>query len=290
MEAIQTISLGDWEIAGFVESHFALDGGSMFGVIPQRLWKKLIPPDENNLVPMQTNLFVVKTGDANILLDTGLGDALSDFDRKVYAPRGPSRMNEALHTIGTPPEAITHVIFTHLHTDHSNGAVTGDPDKPDLRFPNADYIVQADEWEDAAHPNERTMAVYLEQRLQPLADSGRLRLVDGDTDILPGIRVTKTGGHTRGHQGVRVTQGDERFLYYGDILPSRFHLKGPYVAAVDLLPLDTMAVKRELLKECCDTPTIIGFDHDVAVMFGRIVRKEKWMDVEPAGSRSVSLV
>ena len=289
MDAVQTIPLGDWEVAGFVESHFALDGGSMFGVIPQRLWKKLAPPDENNLVAMQTNLYVVKTGDANILCDTGLGDALSEFDRKVYAPRGPSRMNEALHAIGTPPEAITHVIFTHLHTDHSNGALVGDPDHPDLRFPNAEYIVQADEWEDATHPNERTSAVYLEHRLRPLADSGRLRLVEGDAEIMPGVAVTKTGGHTRGHQGIRVTRGGQRFLYYGDILPSRFHLKGPYVAAVDLLPLDTMAAKRVLLKECCDTPTIIGFDHDIAVMFGRIVRKEKWLDVEPVATRSVAL-
>jgi glyoxylase-like metal-dependent hydrolase (beta-lactamase superfamily II) len=288
MDAIQTIKIGDWEVAGFIESRFALDGGAMFGVVPRIMWQKLLPPDEQNRVAMQANLFVVKTGTANILLDCGLGDALSDFDRKVYAPQGSSVMDEALQAIGTPPETITHVIFTHLHTDHANGAVTGDPDQPTLRFPNAEYFVQADEWEDATHPDERTRAVYLQPRLQPLADSGRLHLVEGDTEILPGVSVTKTGGHTRGHQGVIVQSGGERFIYYADILPSRFHLKAPYVAAVDLFPQDTMKVKRALLKDCCGSNTVIGFDHDVVVMFGRIVQKEKWMDVEPVDAGAVA--
>jgi hypothetical protein len=87
---------------------------------------------------------------------------------------------------------------------------------------------------------------------------------------------------------VEVVSKDHRFVYYADIFPSRFHLKGPYVAAVDLFPLDTMKIKRAILAECCDTDTVIGFDHDVEVMFGRIVQKKKWMDVEPAAVESIS--
>jgi len=278
---IQTFRLGDWEVAGFVESRFALDGGSMFGVVPKLMWSKLIAPDDENRVPMQTNLFVIKAGEYNILLDTGLGDALSEFDRKVYAPRGPSKMNESLAAIGTPPESITHVVFTHLHTDHSNGAFAGDPDKPVLRFPNAQHYVQKQEWEDAMTPNDRTDAVYLRHRLNVLKESGTLNLLDGDQEILPGIVVKRTGGHTRGHQGIEATSAGDRFVYYADIIPTRFHLKGPYVAAVDLFPLDTMKFKRGFLERCCDTKTVVGFDHDVEVMFGRIVHKKKWMDVVP---------
>jgi len=284
---IQTIRLGDWEVVGFVESEFALDGGSMFGVVPRLMWQKLLPPDADNRVPMRTNLFLVKTGRASVLIDTGLGDALSDFDRKVYAPLGDSRYDAALAAVGVPPHAVSHVIFSHLHTDHSNGAVTGDPDHPTLRFPNAHYYVQADEWNDAMHPNERTSAVYLHHRLQPLADSGRLHLLAGSGEVLPGVSVIKTGGHTRGHQAVVVVSAGERFLYYADIIPTRFHLKGPYVAAVDLFPLETMAVKRALLADCCGTPTIIGFDHDVSFLFGRIVPREKWLEVVPVDSVSV---
>lgn len=279
--ALQTIRIGQWTIAGFVESEFALDGGSMFGVIPRMMWQKLIPPDAENRVAMVANVFVVDTGDRRIVLDTGLGDSLSEFDRKVYAPKGPSRMDAALRANGTPPDSITDVILTHLHTDHSNGAFVGDPDAPGLRFPNATHHVQKQEWEDAMTPNERTDAVYIRHRLQRIADSGNLRVFDGEAVITPGVSVQRTGGHTRGHQTVEVRAGDERFVYFADLVPTRFHLKGPWVAAVDLFPLDTMKAKRALLADCCDTKTIIGFDHDAGVIFGRLVQKQKWMDVVP---------
>lgn len=285
---IQTIRIGDWEVAGFIERHFALDGGTMFGVVPRLMWEKLVTPDGENRVPMQANLFLIKTGTAVVLLDTGLGDALSKFDVRVYDPRGDSHLNSSLRALGVHPTEVTHVIFTHLHTDHSNGAFAGDPAAPSLRFPNAEYFIQRDEWEDATHPDERTSAVYIQNRLQLFEDSGHLHLLDGDTEILPGIRVHKTGGHTRGHQGVRVTHGHERFFYYADIFPSRFHLKTPYVAAVDVLPLDTMKVKRALLPDALAPKTTIGFDHDTEIMFGRLVQKEKWIDVEPVAADTVT--
>jgi len=287
-KTIQTIRLGDVEVGGFVESHFALDGGSMFGVVPKIMWQRLITPDEQNRVPMLANLFLVTMGDYRILLDTGMGDALSEFDKKVYAPTGTTQIPVALKALGTTPEEITHVIFTHLHTDHSNGAFVGNPDDPDLRFPNAVHVVQKDEWDDAMNPNERTGAVYLVNRLKKIAELGTLQLVDGDAEVLPGVKVRKTGGHTRGHQGVEIHSAGERFVYYADIVPTRFHLKGPYVAAVDLYPLDTMKFKRQFLKDCCDARTIVGFDHDVEVMFGRLVQKEKWMDVVPVDTVTVS--
>jgi glyoxylase-like metal-dependent hydrolase (beta-lactamase superfamily II) len=286
---IRTIRLGNWEVGGFLERRFALDGGTMFGVVPRLMWEKLLAPDAENRVPMQTNLFLVKTGAANILLDTGLGEALSKFDIRVYDPRGPSHLDESLRLLGVKPEEITHVVFTHLHTDHSNGAFVGDADKPHLRFPNAKHYVQRDEWDDATHPDDRTSAVYVKHRLEVLAESGRLELIDtAVAEVVPGVRVARTGGHTRGHQGVRVEHDGRRFLYYADIIPSRFHLKGPYVAAVDLFPLDTMRAKKALLAEAVDDRTVIGFDHDIEFIFGRLVQKEKWIDVAPVEAAVVS--
>jgi glyoxylase-like metal-dependent hydrolase (beta-lactamase superfamily II) len=209
---------------------------------------------------------------------------------RVYDPRGESYLDSSLTALGVQPSEVTHVIFTHLHTDHSNGAFVGNPDSPQLRFPNTEYIVQRDEWEDATHPDERTSAVYIQHRIRLLGESGRLRLVDGDAEILPGIRVHKTGGHTRGHQGVRVTNGGERFFYYADIFPSRFHLRTPYVPAVDVLPMDSMKIKRVLLADALDDHTTIGFDHDTEVLFGTLVQKEKWIDVVPIEGVSVSAV
>lgn len=285
---METIRLGDWTITAFEESRFAMDGGAMFGVVPRIIWKKLLPPDSENRVPMRANVFVVRAGDANLILDAGLGDVLSDMDRKIYAPSGPSRTTAALTTLGLTSDDITHVVLTHLHTDHANGVFVGDPDHLTLRFPKAEHFVQRDEWDDAMHPTDRTAVVYHPERFAYLADVGSLHLLDGDDEIIPGVTVVKTGGHTRGHQGVRVTQAGETFLFYADVLPTRFHLKGPYVSALDLYPMDTMKVKREVLAECCDQPIIIGFCHDISVLMGRIVQKEKWMDVVAVDSVPVN--
>jgi glyoxylase-like metal-dependent hydrolase (beta-lactamase superfamily II) len=278
----QTIRIGEFSVGAFVEREFRLDGGTMFGVIPRVMWEKLVVPDEKNTVAMQTNLFVVTTpaGD-KVLLDSGLGDALSEFDRKMYAVTTPSNMTAGLAALGHQPEEINWVILTHLHTDHANGVFAGDPDNPELFFPNATYIVQHAEWESANHPNERTAAVYYPGRLAAITNADKLKLVSGTREILPGITVEQTGGHTSGHQGVRIESGGEAFVYYADIFPSRFHLKTPFVASVDTHPLDTLQIKKKLLPWCHEKDAVIGFDHDTEYLMGRLVQGKKWLDVGP---------
>ena len=114
---------GSFDITPFVEREFRLDGGSMFGVIPKSIWQKLLPADENNLIPMVTNLFVLRANGQTLLFDAGLGDSLSEREEKIYGAVGPSRMNEGLAEAGVTPDDIDVVILTHLHTDHCAGAV-----------------------------------------------------------------------------------------------------------------------------------------------------------------------
>jgi len=278
----QKVTIGDFTVGGFVERAFRLDGGTMFGVIPRIMWQKLVPPDDKNMVAMQTNLFLVTTPDGkNILLDAGLGDALSDFDRKMYSVNGDSNMVAGLAGLGVSPEEVDVVILTHLHTDHSNGIYTGDPENPALRFPNAQYVIQRDEWDDAAHPNERTAAVYYPNRLAVLEKTGRIQLVAGDAEIVPGVSVEQTGGHTRGHQGVTVQSRGETFIYYADIFPSRFHVRAPFIPSVDTFPLDTLRFKKKLLAFCRQSNAVIGFDHETGFLMGRLIEGEKWLDVSP---------
>ena len=279
----QTARLGEFTVSAFVERKFRLDGGTMFGIIPRVMWEKLISPDEKNMVAMQANVFLVVTPDnKKVLLDAGLGDALSDFDRKMYSVETPSNMTAGLAALGTSPEEIDHVVLSHLHTDHANGIYRGDPEQPKLLFPRAVHVVQKDEWEDANHPNERTAAVYYPDRLTVLEKAGQLQLVCGTEEILPGITVEQTGGHTRGHQGVRIESATETFVYYADIFPSRFHIRMPFVASVDTHPLDTMQIKKRLLEFCREKNAIIGFDHDIDFLMGRLIEGKKWLDVGPA--------
>lgn len=246
----------------------------MFGVIPKKIWGKLMPADEDNLITMETNLFVLKAGGKNFLLDTGLGDCISPVEKKVYAASGQTNIENGLKELGLSTEDINFVILTHLHTDHSGGAVMNENGALVPRFKKAKYIVQKIEWHEAMNPNERTAAVYISDRLAVIEKAGQLELVDGDTEIIPGVRVLRTGGHTPGHQGVEAVSEGASAAYYADIFPSSHHIRIPYVAAVDLDPVKTMEVKRRLVDKFLKEQTAIAFDHDTNIKIGRLVERE----------------
>lgn len=270
------MKLGDFEIYTLLENIFHLDGGTMFGVVPKVLWSKLVSADENNLIEMHLNLLLVRTGDGNVLIDTGLGDSLDPKMRKIYGQRASSNLEGELAKHGLKPEDISDVVFTHLHADHCTGAIKLEADGTKvLRYPEAKHYVQKREWEDATHPNERTAATYLTENLLVLERSGVLETVDGDVEIKEGIRVWKTGGHTPGHQAVMVESGGEVLICPADIIPMSAQLKAAYISGVDIFPLETMERKKEIVQRCVDDGWLLAFDHDVKV---KICRLEKTGD------------
>ena len=264
------MKFGDFEIRAFVEQKFKLDGGSMFGIIPKSMWSKQVPSDENNLIPMVTNLFVLKAHDRVFLFEAGLGDSLSEKEKKVYGTDGKSRLESGLDSMGLTVEDINYVILTHLHTDHCGGAVKKKGRKYMPRFPHATYIIGQREWDDAMHPDERTRAVYSAERLLPLEESGQATFIDCDTELFPGINLVFTGGHTRGHFGIEIQSGRRKVFYYSDIFCTSAHMKVPVVAAADLYPLDTMDVKRRKLPEIVNRDVVMAFDHDIYAPLAKI--------------------
>ena len=262
-------TFGDFTIFHIVEQEFKLDGGSMFGVVPKKIWGKMVEADGDNLIRMQTNLFVVDAAGTTILCDTGLGTVLSDKEKKIYATERESAIESGLAANGLSCDNIDIVFLSHLHTDHAGGAIVEKGGKLVTRFPKAKYVIQKDEWDDAINPNERTGAVYIAERLKVLEASGQIEFVAGDKVLLPGVKVIKTGGHTAGHMGIEFSSGGETIVYYADIIPSVHHFKVPYVASVDLYPLDTMKVKRSLTKRALAGEIAIAFDHDTEIAVGR---------------------
>jgi glyoxylase-like metal-dependent hydrolase (beta-lactamase superfamily II) len=268
--------LNDVELISVLENSFKLDGGSMFGVVPKMLWSKLCPADENNLVGMDINPLIIKTGKEILVVDSGFGDILNDRQQKMYSLDNPTRWDSELAKNGLKPEDITGVIFTHAHADHAMGALRkGSDGRPELRFPNARYFVQKREWQDAMNPNERTAATYLVDHLRLFEQSGKLELLTGDTQLFPGISVKVLGGHTPGMQGVLIDAGGQRVIYPADLMPMSAHIKIAYVAAVDLDPLVTMQQKRWLNEMMVKEDWILAFDHDRMFKFAKFKEFEK---------------
>jgi glyoxylase-like metal-dependent hydrolase (beta-lactamase superfamily II) len=119
---------------------------------------------------------------------------------------------------------------------------------------------------------------YRPENLAPLQQSGRLELIDGDTEIVPGIRTHVTGGHTRAHQCVFVSSAGETLFYPADICPTRSHLRGPYNMAYDMSPYDSMMAKADLMARAAEENWLIAFDHEPE---HRIVRLSREGEAHP---------
>ena len=230
--------------------NFRLDGGSMFGVVPKAIWSRLVQPDDANRIPLQTNCLLLDDGVHRVLVEAGYGGGWDDKSKSIFALEDRT-ITDALQEIDVDPESITHTIVTHLHFDHCGGLTKSDEHNRHTRvFPNAKCIVQKREWLDAESKRSTMSKTYLSHNLKPLED--KLELVEGTHEVLPGITVWPTIGHTWGHQSVRVDTQDEVVAFLGDVVPTCNHMPLAFSMGYDMLPWDNMKTKEAVLKLAMD--------------------------------------
>jgi glyoxylase-like metal-dependent hydrolase (beta-lactamase superfamily II) len=265
--------LGRFRIHALEAGLQRLDGGAMFGVVPKPLWERRIPADERNRIPLALRCLLVETPDALVLIDTGVGNKETEKFLGIYGVENagrPTRLEDALRDVGYAPEDVDIVIDTHLHFDHAGGNTVGDESGVQLAFPRAQYYVQRGEWEYAHLHNERIRASYLPPNFDPIMAAGRLELVEGERELLPGVRLLPTPGHTPHHQSVVLASEDRTAVFLGDVVPTSAHLPLAWIMGYDVEPLVTYESKRVLLERARQEEWLLVFEHDPVVPWGTL--------------------
>ena len=260
------MKLGKFQVDLLSDGEFALDGGQMFGVIPRVLWEKKISPDDRNRIPMALTSLLVRTGEHTVLIETGIGDRMSEKDRDIFGLKKPTDLLKDLARVGVSREEVDIVINTHLHFDHCGwNLMSGEGGATVPTFPQARYYVQKGEWERGLSHSLREKGNYRKDYFTDATGDlgGRMSLLEGNQEIVPGIRVEVLPGHTRHLQGVWIWSEGAEALFASDLFPTAAHVSYPWIAAFDLFPLETLENKQRLFPELARRGTLVIFPHDV---------------------------
>lgn len=279
MDKPLTLTCGEARATLLTDGTSWWDGGGTFGLVPRPKWMKLLPPDELNRVPQELRCVLIEAGGQRILVDCGVGDKTNELIATQYDVRRPhGTLIDDLARQGIAPADIDIVLFTHLHGDHAGWATKmNDAGETVPTFPNARYFVQRQEYEDATHTNERTRNTYFADNFVPLMQHGVLTLLDGDAPITPSVRAVHTPGHTAGHQSVIVeSKGASPLLMLGDMASYMIHFERlPWVTAYDVLPMITIASKRQWQQWAFDNNATLISCHDTLMPAGKLIRNTK---------------
>lgn len=274
------MQIGPWDVQIISGGTFWLDGGAMFGTVPKVVWNKIYPADEDNMILMATNCLLIR-GEVDgvkhvILVDNGNGDKESDDFMARFKFQGRGVLDAELAKHGVKPGDVTLQVLTHLHFDHAGGSTRFDEaGKLVPSFPNARYIVQKKDLEDARQPHLRVKASYLAKNWEPLEAVGVLDTVEGNIEILPGISVRRVPGHIEGLQAVVIEGDSKKLMYIADLIPTARHIQPAWVMGYDLDVVTCVNERQRLLAEASGTDTVLVFEHDPEIPSGTVSQDAK---------------
>jgi glyoxylase-like metal-dependent hydrolase (beta-lactamase superfamily II) len=261
---------------------FRTDAGAIFGPVPRLLWDRLVTDeiDHDHRLLQALNCLLIETPSGRVLVETGIGDRLDDKARTMRGYEGPWIV-PALETAGFLPESINVVAMSHLHFDHAGGLLRPDGERA---FAHASIVAQKAEWEIALGDNPRLVASYVQPELQLVEDWGRAGWVDGERELLPGVSVIPTGGHSAGHQAIVVRgTGDtaRTVVFLGDLFMRPWGANPRWITAFDDFPLDSVAQKAALFRQAVEEDWLVVLSHERVHPIGRLVADRDRYRFEP---------
>ena len=221
--------------------------------------------------------YLVETEARRIMIDAGTGPVM-----------GPTlgRFSEALVHLGWAPESIDTIIVTHLHPDHIGGLLQGQVSP----FTQAELVIHA---ADRAFWTDNAIKAQFPTDFQGFFDlaagvlavfQDRLRIIETETEIAPGLTAVPLPGHTPGHMGVRLNSGPDTVLMWGDIVHAApIQIPSPGVAvAFDVDPAAAVATRWALFDQVATDRLYVLGSHLPFPSFGMIERRADGYGYVPA--------
>ncbi|MEO8570295.1 MAG: MBL fold metallo-hydrolase [Chloroflexota bacterium] len=264
---------GNVRVALVQAGTFRSDAGTLFGPVPWVLWGGLVGEevDDKRRLLQALNCLLIETASGRVLVETGIGTRLDDKTRDMRAYEGPWIV-PTLEAAGFAPESVNIVAMSHLHFDHAGGLLRADGERA---FPHAKIVAQHAEWEVALGDNPRLVASYVQPELALVKQWGTQGWVDGEQEIMPGVTVVPTGGHSTGHQAIVVRgigDGARTLAFFGDLLMRPWAANPRWVTSFDDFPLDSVTRKVELFTQAVEEDWIVVLSHEAKQPIGRLVR------------------
>ncbi|HET7873665.1 MAG TPA: MBL fold metallo-hydrolase [Terriglobales bacterium] len=269
---MKTVSLGDFELTALSDGTYVADGGAFFGVVPKVLWQRKVRADEQNRIAVSCNSVLVRTGKQTVLIETGIGNKLSEKTKSFFFPQ--EKLLEDLHAAGAAPEDIDIVINSHLHFDHCGWNTVYKNGVAVAAFPKANYYAPRGEWEHGQLQLERDRVSYISDNYNPLINSGQMQLLGGQAEIAPGISVQVYPGHTRNMWAVFLRSAGQTACYISDLIPTTWHLEPTWVMAYDLFPLECIEQRKKYYADVVPGRWLTMFTHDPHVPWAYIAKED----------------
>ena len=274
-----------WSILGNSQK---LDGGAMFGNAPREMWRKWIPADELNRIPLACRaLLATPLNGRTVLFETGIGSFFEPKLRERYGVQEDRHvLLDSLRDAGFGHEDIDVVVLSHLHFDHAGGLLSpwAEGEAPKLLFPNATFVVSRGCWERAQDPHPRDRASFIPGLNELLQASGRLEIVDGAHSRALGdaVRFHYSHGHTPGLMlaeivGPEHVDGEAHggVVFCADLIPGRPWVHVPITMGYDRNAELLIDEKRDFLDDMRARNVHLFFTHDPACALAQVTRDDK---------------
>ena len=275
------MKLGSAAVNLVTDGTLSKDGGALFGRVPKMDWEQAIKPDRRNRVKMGINLLLIQTPKFNILVDTGLGSKSNDMVKDTYSLNG-NKLSKSLKHLNLSPKDISLIILSHLQFDRAGGCTKLDRSgKLVPAFPKAKHLVQKVCLEESKEPSEIEKSFVNQDDFLPLIEKDLIEELDGESEIIPGIKTQITGGPSMGHQIVFIEWGSERIVYAGSIIPTRLHINPQHVAAYDVYPHETLEWKKKLIDMAVNDGWLLVFGNEVGHSAGYLSSSSGNLAIQP---------